>query len=86
MCSIVHHVAANVYQDASQASATLRYFRDANHWLARALLYTKHQVAPTRCVVGRVSLPTFDMGQCPIPQLDSACNGVLHPTKGYNDR
>jgi hypothetical protein len=34
--SIVQHVAANVYQGADEANATLRFFRDANHWPARA--------------------------------------------------
>jgi len=33
----VQHVAANVYQGADEATATLRYFRDANQWPARAL-------------------------------------------------
>lgn len=37
MCSIVQHVAANVYQGADKVTATLRNFRDANQWPARAL-------------------------------------------------
>jgi hypothetical protein len=38
MCCIVQHVEANVYQDASEATATLRFFRDATQLRARAIL------------------------------------------------
>lgn len=38
MCSIVLHSAALVYQDADDATATLRFFRDATQLRARALL------------------------------------------------
>ena len=51
MCSIVQHVAADVYQGADDATATLRTCRDATQQHARALVIVRVYDPDTPSVV-----------------------------------